>query len=94
MKKIVPDLYRTTKIWGPPGTGKTTRLLKILKEKCDQKFGFSSPRENKEMTLIQYDTAFLMVGIQMIKPKNREINFRVGNKALWARIFKEELESS
>ena len=33
MKKIVPDLYRTTKIWGPPGTGKTYRLLKILKEK-------------------------------------------------------------
>ena len=39
MKKIVPDLYKTTKIWGPPGTGKTTRLLKILKEKLD--YGYS-----------------------------------------------------
>jgi superfamily I DNA/RNA helicase len=39
LKKIVPDLYKTTKIWGPPGTGKTTRLLKILKEKLD--YGYS-----------------------------------------------------
>ena len=39
MKKIVPDLYKTTKIWGPPGTGKTTQLLKILKERLD--YGYS-----------------------------------------------------
>ena len=39
MKQIVPSLYNTTKIWGPPGTGKTTRLLKILKEKLD--YGYS-----------------------------------------------------
>jgi len=36
LKKIVPDLYKTTKIFGPPGTGKTTRLLTILKEKLDE----------------------------------------------------------
>jgi|TARA_R100001530_G_scaffold136064_1_gene115109 DNA helicase-2/ATP-dependent DNA helicase PcrA len=39
LKKIVPDLYKTTKIWGPPGTGKTTQLLKILKERLD--YGYS-----------------------------------------------------
>jgi len=39
LKKIVPDLYKTTKIWGPPGTGKTTELLGILKEKLD--YGYS-----------------------------------------------------
>ena len=39
MKKIVPDLFKVTKIFGPPGTGKTTELLRILKEKLD--YGYS-----------------------------------------------------
>ncbi len=42
MKKIVPDLFNIRKIWGPPGTGKTTRLLKILKEKLD--YGYSKDK--------------------------------------------------
>ena len=33
MKFKVPDLYKVTKIFGPPGTGKTHELLRILKEK-------------------------------------------------------------
>ena len=39
MKKIVPNLFKVTKIFGPPGTGKTTELLRILKEKLD--YGYS-----------------------------------------------------
>ena len=39
MKKIVPDLHNVVKIFGPPGTGKTTQLLKIMKEKLD--YGYS-----------------------------------------------------
>ena len=64
--------------------------LKILKDKCDQKFGFSSPMENGEMTTIQYDSELLMIGIQMIRSKNHIINFKVANKLLWERIFQEE----
>ena len=64
--------------------------LKILKDKCDQKFGFSSPMENGEMTTIQYDNELLMIGIQVIKSKNHIIHFKVANKFLWERIFKEE----
>jgi len=51
LKKIVPDLYRTTKIWGPPGTGKTYRLLKILKEKLD--YGYSK----EQICLVGYARA-------------------------------------
>jgi hypothetical protein len=57
--------------------------LKILKDKCDQKFGFSSPMENGEMTTIQYDNELLMIGIQVIKSKNHIIHFKVANKFLW-----------
>ena len=39
MKKIVPNLFKVTKIFGPPGTGKTTELLRILKGKLD--YGYS-----------------------------------------------------
>ena len=51
MKQIVPSLYNTTKIWGPPGTGKTTRLLKILKEKLD--YGYSK----EQICLVGYARA-------------------------------------
>jgi len=51
LKKIVPDLYRTTKIFGPPGTGKTTRLLNILKEKLD--YGYSK----EQICLVGYARA-------------------------------------
>jgi len=39
LKKIVPNLFKVTKIFGPPGTGKTTELLRILKGKLD--YGYS-----------------------------------------------------
>ena len=39
MKKIVPNLFKGTKLFGPPGTGKTTELLRILKGKLD--YGYS-----------------------------------------------------
>ena len=51
MKKIVHDLCRTTKIFGPPGTGKTTRLLNILKEKLD--YGYSK----EQICLVGYARA-------------------------------------
>ena len=39
MRTIVPNLRRDFKIFGPPGTGKTTRILKYLKEYLD--YGFA-----------------------------------------------------
>ncbi len=51
MKKIVPDLYKITKIFGPPGTGKTTRLLNILKEKLD--YGYTK----EQICLVGYARA-------------------------------------
>ena len=39
MRKIVPNLRRDFKIFGPPGTGKTTTILKYLKAYLD--YGFS-----------------------------------------------------
>ena len=35
MRFKVPDLYHVTKIFGPPGTGKTYNILETLKEKLD-----------------------------------------------------------
>ena len=40
MKFKVPNLYKVTKIFGPPGTGKTHELLTILKDKLD--YGYRS----------------------------------------------------
>ena len=51
MKFKVPDLYKVTKIFGPPGTGKTHELLRILKEKLD--YGY--PKE--EVLLVGYSRA-------------------------------------
>jgi len=39
LRKIIPNLRRDFKIFGPPGTGKTTRILKYLKEYLD--YGFA-----------------------------------------------------
>ena len=50
MKFKVPNLYKVTKIFGPPGTGKTHELLTILKDKLD--YGYS-----KEYLLVGYNRA-------------------------------------
>jgi len=39
LRTIVPNLRRDFKIFGPPGTGKTTYILKCLKKYLD--YGFA-----------------------------------------------------
>ena len=51
MKFKVPDLYKVTKIFGPPGTGKTHELLTILKNKLD--YGYSKD----DILLVGYSRA-------------------------------------
>ena len=47
----VPNLYKVTKIFGPPGTGKTHELLTILKDKLD--YGYSKD----DVLLVGYSRA-------------------------------------
>ena len=51
MKFKVPTLYKVTKIFGPPGTGKTHELLTILKDKLD--YGYSKD----DILLVGYSRA-------------------------------------
>ncbi len=51
MKFKVPEYYHVTKIFGPPGTGKTHTILKILKEKLD--YGYAK----EDVLLVGYSRA-------------------------------------
>ena len=51
MRFKVPDYYRVKKIFGPPGTGKTHTILKILKEKLD--YGYAK----EDVLLVGYSRA-------------------------------------
>ena len=51
MRFKVPDLYHVTKIFGPPGTGKTYNILETLKEKLD--YGYAK----EDILLVGYSRA-------------------------------------
>ena len=51
MKFKIPSYYHVTKIFGPPGTGKTHTILKILKEKLD--YGYAK----EDVLLVGYSRA-------------------------------------